>query len=1423
MFKRVMLAATLLTGLFPLQAQIDSRLITNTDLLDVYKSTPAKPELLSIFDFSTSMHAVYWHPNYFGAASGYNHLTSAPNGKGWDSSLPDGDNGQTGIVPLIDSSGKVYMTVGDGPYGTPTFTAISYMDNSGSGRLVRPDGTLVPISGTYSQAQLTTLVQQASHIRMTATAPFSSGSVTRTIDLPIPWAILDNTSTAVTNPLVPLAIPDTIGGGPAITPDEAYLGTSGGNNNIVNAVKTTSVSGVSIKFYKIGLLRYNDDYLWWIFFGKDSKDKDGNITTGASYVVPAVTTPTAASPWSNGLPGMTRFQALKYCVVKTWLLNQKKVWWGFRYLDGAEEKKTTVSPDNGSASSTDVSRDIRLFRPAANSSSADPKLKNFVQSLPSGSTPLTFAFANGYSQLSLNKDASSTFGMSSGGGQSGTEKPIPSCRTTFMVVFTDGIANDTKSGSNTLGSAIGTGTDVYAQGNAAVGNTALGTLTTALAPGSSTKQFNIWTLSSVAAHYPVPTSWASPTSTTVTPSVGAAAPFLISDRGASTSNMRRIRTMTVGMSLFGTFADANAGKAAMYRAALYGNPGISTWVNPTSANPTPAFDPADSSRNDRNVNPFFFDAQSIDQLSAAMDAVVAEAITASGSISAPSAPLVGLSLGREAFLGLFQPASSGPIWRGDLLAAGLKISSTGDTFLGNDGTAVTSVTSENAIWSAGDLLQSEGLMYNFQAYANLDPTTVAANAGTTGGPRSWKPGARKVITNLTGTTLIDLNETTIPAGSASIVGATTEANRVAYIRFLRGAHASAESSSLTVANAPSIPRINIMGDIISSSPAVLEYPLSLIASSPVLSGVTTTNWQEKHFRVIFVADNQGYIHAFGELAGVLYSGTAPNIVQTPIAAVDELWAFFPGELLAGMPKYLRTATNAHIYGVDGPPVVYFNDKPGSNQVVGDGIVNGEDVVRVIVGMGKGGRNYYAFDVKDPFNPALAWKLIPDSASDAVVKKMGLATSTPALARVDVGSSANSTTDVLFIGGGLSTKAVDTSMGSALGRNLVAVNVLTGGIEKTWDFSAITNMGSLSAPVVAAEFLANTGRAQRVYFADQPIETNSLGTGTRGSGIWALGRTSLASNGVTRLDSSDITTWTGGTFAAGGLRKIYQCAAGQIVSTTPALFRLNTPYPVARTLTPLIRPAVMGLLFSSGDRNDPLDHDLINPSGQNQMMMVFDRQDSASMAGLTPSPASGSTVDTNGFTDADLYDLTGVTDTADGRITPTNDSYYLKTKFGYKLLMGGTTSKTASDAGGANYYPKAPSAPIALAGVLFFGILSPGNVPVVTGEPVACTGTGQTVIYRMCDLMAPVFSNGGTAADLTKFNSTVSNCSGYTLTFANIPGPLTGLGSIGVLVSGQGKTTGNLAGDISTAGAQAQVIPGKTQNFGFRLKTWRIVR
>lgn len=192
-------------------------------------------------------------------------------------------------------------------------------------------------------------------------------------------------------------------------------------------------------------------------------------------------------------------------------------------------------------------------------------------------------------------------------------------------------------------------------------------------------------------------------------------------------------------------------------------------------------------------------------------------------------------------------------------------------------------------------------------------------------------------------------------------------------------------------------------------------------------------------------------------------------------------------------------------------------------------------------------------------------------------------------------------------------------------------------------------------------------------------------------------------------------------------------------------------------------------------------------------------------------------------DGDLYDLTGATTPADPRLLTGHPDHYLRSAFGYRLLLGGPTAKAFADGGGSSYFPKAAAAPVVLDGVLFFSLLKPGNVLDARGNQMACSGTGLTGIYRLCSVLAPVFASGAVQVDTTRFDAAAATCNGLTVTFANIPGPLTGLGSVGVLVSGQGKTADGSSGSIASAGAQAEVIKGKNQNLGFRVRTWGIVR
>ncbi|MGH7866115.1 MAG: hypothetical protein ACREP9_00455, partial [Candidatus Dormibacteraceae bacterium] len=282
-------------------------------------------------------------------------------------------------------------------------------------------------------------------------------------------------------------------------------------------------------------------------------------------------------------------------------------------------------------------------------------------------------------------------------------------------------------------------------------------------------------------------------------------------------------------------------------------------------------------------------------------------------------------------------------------------------------------------------------------------------------------------------------------------------------------------------------RSDIMGDIIDSAPTALEYNWSqwqstVIGKSTILSAAVTQaaagNAGSTHFRVIFVGDNQGFLHAFGELS---WSVNAPipdpsnpaKTINIPVThgAVDELWAFLPTDFLANL-DYLQ-GIGTHRFMVDGSPYAYLLDVPVSNAISGNGMVDIGERALVIFGLRKGGRSYYALDVSDPTTPKLGpansgngWAIRPDDAmllsatsikstagSAAQVKKvvgtMGYSSSQPFVSRVLYGSSPQTVRDVVFLGGGFSSTDTDAqnlntsvspNTAAPLGRSALAVDV-----------------------------------------------------------------------------------------------------------------------------------------------------------------------------------------------------------------------------------------------------------------------------------------------------------------------------------------------------------------------------------------------
>ncbi|HTL98866.1 MAG TPA: hypothetical protein VL181_08680, partial [Holophagaceae bacterium] len=479
---------------------------------------------------------------------------------------------------------------------------------------------------------------------------------------------------------------------------------------------------------------------------------------------------------------------------------------------------------------------------------------------------------------------------------------------------------------------------------------------------------------------------------------------------------------------------------------------------------------------------------------------------------------------------------------------------------------------------------------------------------------------------------------------------------------------------------------------------------------------------------------------------------------------------------------------------------------------------------------------------------MSWKLVPDdttvvanSSQNNVMHGLGFSTSSPAIARVDTNSGTPK--DLLFIGGGLSTSALDASLAPSytspsitkFGRSLIAFDVVNGPGTSlyTWNFndSAFTtkfgSMGCIPAATVPTDLVPGRGRAWRVYFSDTPTDANATATTPRGAGVWALGDTALfqttdgASVGnVIREDSSNIDVWAGGATVntTAGIRHILQTPTGYSITTPPAVFLLGNPsvYPAFRSAAPKTAPATVALAFGTGDRNDPTDQDSIDPgsANQNYLDVIFDRNDSGSLSGVAKVVTTN--LDTAGMSQStDLADLTSVSSLTDTNIV--GAPYYLTQYLGYKLKMGAATAQPTS---GKFYYPKVITSATVLNGVLFFSDFLPGQ-----GNSSACTGTGTTNTYRICDVMRPVFNGGNTVASSTTFNSGSASCSGIVLTFPNLPGEITSLGTTSIIQTGQGtsSTGGGDSNTINNTGANVGSGSANPNARTFKPRAWRVVR
>ncbi len=226
--------------------------------------------------------------------------------------------------------------------------------------------------------------------------------------------------------------------------------------------------------------------------------------------------------------------------------------------------------------------------------------------------------------------------------------------------------------------------------------------------------------------------------------------------------------------------------------------------------------------------------------------------------------------------------------------------------------------------------------------------------------------------------------------------------------------------------------------------------------------------------ILFVATNQGYLHAFDV--------NAPDALNDTTGG-EELFAFMPYEHLS---KQARARSNPisddHVYGNDGELRFWVRDLDGNGQI------NGNDKVYLFFGMRRGGSAYYGMDVTDPNSPKVMWRI---KAGDTGFSKLGQSWSAPAI--VNVKDSTNDTRTVLIFGGGYDT-AHDlrdqsrNSDGDGSGVGIYIVDPITGarlnsiGTGDAFKVSEAEMKYAIPSEIRVVDTDAN-GFADRMYFAD----------------------------------------------------------------------------------------------------------------------------------------------------------------------------------------------------------------------------------------------------------------------------------------------------------------------------------------------------
>jgi type IV pilus assembly protein PilY1 len=340
----------------------------------------------------------------------------------------------------------------------------------------------------------------------------------------------------------------------------------------------------------------------------------------------------------------------------------------------------------------------------------------------------------------------------------------------------------------------------------------------------------------------------------------------------------------------------------------------------------------------------------------------------------------------------------------------------------------TGAISTTPNWSAQATLDT-------MATDSSDTRTIFFNSGTSTSPilTPFLPANFSTTQKTNWFTPVNAPQLSQYAGWAATQQTAGTADSV--INYLRGQFGNEERGTNLAANQLYRVRGHVLGDIIDGKPVYMRLPpfnytennYSTFKTSSTVTGRTGT---------VYVGGNDGMLHAFDATNG------------------NEIWAFIPTAVLPNLKSLAddNYPTN-HKYFVDGSPVV-------------TDIWNGSAWKTIlVVGLGAGGKSYFALDVTTPGSPALLWEFTDSN--------LGYTFGNPV-----VGKLTNGTWVVAFTSG-------YNNVGDGVGR-LFVVNAWTG-----VQISAIsTGQGSATTPSGLNKIAAWVDQGlvdntmQRIYGGDQ---------------------------------------------------------------------------------------------------------------------------------------------------------------------------------------------------------------------------------------------------------------------------------------------------------------------------------------------------